>query len=292
MAQPAIVVDLIEHKERVMGNPQIEDGYVRIANELFDAILTSRLSGRQIKVLLAILRKTYGFNKKSDEIGLSQLSEMTNLARSHISVTIKELSAMNIIYLSGGHNARVISINKKYLSWVLPETASTVTEAVTVTEVETVTETVTEGITETVNKVLPKREPQKTGFKDSKKNSVYARETPAISGTVKQKAKAKPKPDELPVPDFGGEAMQKSWADFVAHRAGMKKPLTALSAAKNINILRDADAQGFCPVAMCDKAIASGWQGIFQPKLGDKRKGDPSEPIKTVGGMRVGKNWV
>lgn len=290
MAQPAIVVDLIEHKERVMGNPQIEDGYVRIANELFDAILTSRLSGRQIKVLLAILRKTYGFNKKSDEIGLSQLSEMTNLARSHISVTIKELSAMNIIYLSGGHNARVISINKKYLSWELPETASTVTETVTVTEEVTVTETVTESVTETVNRVLPKREPQKTGFKDSNKDSVYARENPAISGTVKQKEKAKP--DELPVPDFGGEAMQKSWADFVAHRAGMKKPLTALAAAKNINILREADAQGFCPVAMCDKAIASGWQGIFQPKLGDKRKGDPSEPIKTVGGMRVGKNWV
>lgn len=197
---------------------------------------------------------------------------------------------MNIIYLSGGHNARVISINKKYLSWELPETASTVTETVTVTEEVTVTETVTESVTETVNMVLPKREPQKTGFKDSKKDSVYARENPAISGTVKQKEKAKP--DELPVPDFGGEAMQKSWADFVAHRAGMKKPLTALAAAKNINILREADAQGFCPVAMCDKAIASGWQGIFQPKLGDKRKGDPSEPIKTVGGMRVGKNWV
>ena len=72
----------------------------------------------------------------------------------------------------------------------------------------------------------------------------------------------------------------------------MKKPLTALAAEKNLNTLRDADAQGFCPIAMCDKAIASGWQGIYQPKTGDKRKGDPAEPIKTVGGMRVGKNWV
>ena len=290
MAQPAIVVDLIEHKERVMGNPQIEDGYVRIANELFDAILMSRLSGRQIKVLLAILRKTYGFNKKSDEIGLSQLSEMTSLARSHISVTIKELAALNIIFLSGGHNARVISINKKYLTWNLPETSVGVTETVTVTELVTVAKTVTEGVTETVNKVLPKREPQKTGFKDIKKDSVYARENLELSGTEKQKEKSKSV--ELPVPDFGGEAMQKAWTDFVAHRAGMKKPLTALAAAKNLNTLRDADAQGFCPIAMCDKAIASGWQGIYQPKTGDKRKGDPAEPIKTVGGMRVGKNWV
>lgn len=290
MAQPAIVVDLIEHKERVMGNPQIEDGYVRIANELFDAILMSRLSGRQLKVLLAILRKTYGFNKKSDEIGLSQLRDMTNLDRSNISGTINELAAMNVIFVSGGHNARVISINKKYQTWKLKEEDLGVVKTTTVAETTTVVKTTTEGVVKTTNCGLSKQQPQKTGFKDSKKDSVYARENPAISGTVKQKEKAKP--DELPVPDFGGEAMQKSWADFVAHRAGMKKPLTALAAAKNINILREADAQGFCPVAMCDKAIASGWQGIFQPKLGDKRKGDPSEPIKTVGGMRVGKNWV
>ncbi len=290
MGLAATVVNISEHKEKAMGAPQLEDGYVRIANELLDAIIASGFSGRQLKVLFAVLRKTYGFNKKADEIGLSQIRDMTGLARSHVSTSINELVDMNVIKLREGNNARVISVNKNYLEWVLPKREQGVTKTVTVTDLVTVTETVTEGVTKTVNRVLPKREPQKTGFKDNKKDSVYAGENHELSGTVKQKEKAKSV--EMPVPDFGGEAMQKSWADFIAHRAGMKKPLTVLAATKNLSILRDADSQGFCPVAMCDKAIASGWQGIYQPKVGDKRKSDPADPIKTIGGMRVGKNWV
>ena len=49
-----------------MASPQIEDGYTKIANELLEAISKVNLSSYEFRVIMAIIRKTYGFNKKSD----------------------------------------------------------------------------------------------------------------------------------------------------------------------------------------------------------------------------------
>lgn len=46
----------------------IDDGYTRFANELLEAIASADLTARQLKVMLAYVRKTYGFNKKTDRI--------------------------------------------------------------------------------------------------------------------------------------------------------------------------------------------------------------------------------
>lgn len=124
MALAAKVVHLSEHKERHMGNPQTEDGYTRIANELLDAILLRDFSGRQIKVLMAIIRKTYGFNKKSDEIGLSQFRDITGIDSKHVSVVLHDLEQFNVIAVSHGDHARRISLNKNYKTWNVPEKAS------------------------------------------------------------------------------------------------------------------------------------------------------------------------
>lgn len=46
----------------------IDDGYTRIANELLEAVMAADLTARQLKVVLAVIRKTYGFGKKFDRI--------------------------------------------------------------------------------------------------------------------------------------------------------------------------------------------------------------------------------
>lgn len=114
----AIVVDINNNRPERMGSPQLEDGHVRIANELLDAILLFNFSGRQQKVLLAIIRKTYGYNKSEDEIGLTQFSKATGLENKHVSVVIGELEKMNVIFVSSGKYARLIKINKSYKQWV------------------------------------------------------------------------------------------------------------------------------------------------------------------------------
>ena len=152
---------------------QLEDGYTRFANELLEAMLTARLSSRQWAVLIALARKTYGFNKKEDDIGLSQLAELTGLAKSHVSVTVRELEERRIINRRQGKFGHVMGINKAHKTWVgIAKSATGVTESVTVTETVTggyrigtvgVTELVQGGVTESVTtKDNPTKDNQKT----------------------------------------------------------------------------------------------------------------------------------
>ena len=100
-------------------SPQLEDGYIRIANELFDAILEKLASYRHTKVVLAILRKTYGYQKKEDDITISQLAEMTGIHRNNVGAALKELEQMRVINpVRAGSHGLMIGINKRHAEWV------------------------------------------------------------------------------------------------------------------------------------------------------------------------------
>ena len=105
------------------GNPKVEDGYTKIANELLDAILLFDFSERQYKIVFAIIRKTYGYNKKQDDISLSQLSAITKIPNNHVSSIVSKLVEMNVIIKNKGKFANVLSINKAYDSWGVRNTS-------------------------------------------------------------------------------------------------------------------------------------------------------------------------
>lgn len=132
--------------------PQLEDGYTRIANELLDALVAARLSSRQWAVVMAVVRKTYGFNKKVDDIGLSQLSAMTGIAKPHVSVAVRQLEAMRIFTRTAGQFGHVLGLNKNHKAWVGVTETVTVTESVTGYQIGTkgVTKSVTPPVTESV----------------------------------------------------------------------------------------------------------------------------------------------
>ena len=65
-------------------SPQVEDGYTRISNELLGALVLADLTKQQWEVVMAVARKTYGFNKTTDDIALSQLAAMTVGDRSNL----------------------------------------------------------------------------------------------------------------------------------------------------------------------------------------------------------------
>ena len=78
-------------------NPQIEEGYTRIANEIIEALARYRISGEEWQVLMCLFRKTYGFQKKKDKISLSQFVIMTGLKRQNVFRALKKLSSKKII---------------------------------------------------------------------------------------------------------------------------------------------------------------------------------------------------
>ena len=100
-----------------MSSPQLEDGHVRIANELFDAVLRFPFSKRQQTIIWAVMRKTYGYRKKRDDISLSQLSQITGLDASNISKAINELAQMKVLSKQPGRYGQVLEVQKDFQLW-------------------------------------------------------------------------------------------------------------------------------------------------------------------------------
>lgn len=63
----------------------LENGYLRLANQIQDALCIVELSGREFRVLNAIIRLTYGWSKKSDRIANSLIADKTALKVKHVS---------------------------------------------------------------------------------------------------------------------------------------------------------------------------------------------------------------
>lgn len=95
----------------------LDDGYSRLSNTLLEAYSGADLTKRQFKVLLAILRKTYGWNKPMDRISDSQLSEITNLPVKRCNEAKLELVRMVVIKQQGG----MFGPNKNISEWLIPQ---------------------------------------------------------------------------------------------------------------------------------------------------------------------------
>lgn len=91
----------------------LDDGYTRIANELLEAVMAADLTARQLKVVLAVIRKTYGFGKKFDRITNTQIAMMTGIHHTHVCKAKNEMIAMNIIISNG----QTIGVNKVISEW-------------------------------------------------------------------------------------------------------------------------------------------------------------------------------
>lgn len=102
-----------------MVNPQKENGHVGIANEIWDALVKLRIPGEARQVLDAILRKTYGWNKKEDIISLKQFEKMTGIKRPNIIRARGKLLEMGIISVIQKDNSYDVSYRfiKDYEQW-------------------------------------------------------------------------------------------------------------------------------------------------------------------------------
>jgi len=104
-----------------MAKPQIEDGHSDIANELLEAIIKTHFSNAEHSIFWAIVRKTYGWHKKTDKISYSQFEEATGLNRRHVGPALKRLIYRNIIVCTNA-GERITSeygIQKDYEKWGL-----------------------------------------------------------------------------------------------------------------------------------------------------------------------------
>jgi len=91
-------------------------GYIRIANEIVEKLMMIGLTQREWAIVMAVVRKTYGWNKKEDRISYSQFEELTGIKSNHLSVGLKALIKRKIVL----KRDYLYSINTQCSEWEEP----------------------------------------------------------------------------------------------------------------------------------------------------------------------------
>lgn len=160
----------------------LDDGYTRLANELLEAVMCADLTARQLKVALAVIRKTYGFGKKLDRITNTQIAGMTGIHHTHVCTAKNEMIAMKIIISSGNQ----IGINKTVSDWN--------------TNISQLSETLAESVNKTLANIANDHSPSQLNTKETIQNKEKKTTPNPLTGVVESvKVKTK-KPKAQPVP--------------------------------------------------------------------------------------------
>ncbi|HHB8451004.1 replication protein [Klebsiella pneumoniae] len=228
----------------------LDDGFTRIANELLEAVMHAGLSQHQLLVFMAVMRKTYGFNKKSDWVSNEQLSELTGILPHKCSAAKSVLVKRGILTQTG----RVIGINKTVSEWSsLPVKG---TEKKPYLKKVTLPESGKKSLPESGNAYYPNQ--VNTKDKHTKDNKDNINNPPKSPRAVSFDALAVQLPDWLSA---------EIWSSWVAYRRDLKKPIKSQqTVTQAINLLDRCRLNGYSPEEIINQSIANGWQGLFEPK--------------------------
>ncbi|MEL1627573.1 replication protein [Klebsiella pneumoniae] len=228
----------------------LDDGFTRIANELLEAVMRAGLSQHQLLVFMAVMRKTYGFNKKSDWVSNEQLSELTGILPHKCSAAKSVLVKRGILTQTG----RVIGINKTVSEWSsLPVKG---TEKKPYLKKVTLPESGKKSLPESGNAYYPNQ--VNTKDKHTKDNKDNINNPPKSPRAVSFDALAVQLPDWLSA---------EIWSSWVAYRRDLKKPIKSQqTVTQAINLLDRCRLNGYSPEEIINQSIANGWQGLFEPK--------------------------
>ncbi|EHI2440685.1 TPA: replication protein [Salmonella enterica subsp. enterica serovar Typhimurium] len=263
MANTAEVINFpvpdVAHKEPRVAD--LDDGFTRIANEILEAVMHAGLSQHQLLVFMAVMRKTYGFNKKSDWVSNEQLSELTGILPHKCSSAKSALVKRGILTQTG----RVIGINKTVSEWSsLPVKG---TEKKPYLEKVNLPESGKKSLPESGNGYyLNQVNTKDTITKDSKDNSNKPPKPPrAVSFDA----------SSVQLPDWLSSIIWSSWVEY---RRDLKKPIKSQqTVTQAINLLDRCRLNGYTPEEIINRSIANGWQGLFEPDGQAKRSRDTDQ---------------
>lgn len=233
----------------------LDNGFLRLANQIQDALCKVELSGREFRVLNSIIRLTYGWSKKEDRITNSLIADTTDLSVKHSSEAVNNLAERQILTMRRIGQTRYIGINTDLEKWAYKKPVAAVT--------------------------IPEKRDTKTIPEKRDNHPRNQGEASLESGNTKDilpktdKNKLPPKspkgesskfdPLSVPVPDW---LNQQAWHEWVKYRQEAKKPIkTEMTVTKAFGVLKDCLDNGHDPVDVINASIANGYQGLFKPKF-------------------------
>jgi len=98
-----------------MANPQTENGYIRIANEIWDEVIRRDFSKRQKDILFFIWRLSYGCRKRAAFIPKLVYFELCGIGKNHIKEELIFLQQSKVLIWD--QEAKMFEVNKDYEQW-------------------------------------------------------------------------------------------------------------------------------------------------------------------------------
>jgi phage replication O-like protein O len=101
-------------------NPQKENGYTPIANEILEVLAKTPLNGTQRRIIDVIWRYTYGFNRKAHELSENFISKAIDCDRRQVRRELNLLIDYKIISVKKEatfKSSREVEFNKYYDNW-------------------------------------------------------------------------------------------------------------------------------------------------------------------------------
>ena len=163
----------------------LDDGYTRTANALMEAVMLSGLTQHQLLIVIAVWRKTYGYNKKMDWIGNEQFAALTGMAPTKCSTAKNELVRMGVLTQTG----RQVGMNKNISEWK--------------TKVNGIGKTFTESVKKTFTKAVNSDLPNQVNTKDNiQKKEIKDTPLPPNGGGDGQEKLERRKPERIDYESF------------------------------------------------------------------------------------------
>lgn len=231
-----------------MANPQTEDGFTKIANKLLEAIIFINLSGHEYKLLLFIIRQTYGYNKKTAKIPNSKMRKYSGLSKSRVSQIINKLEKSNIIIVENFQSGKTKEyfLNKDYDTWKGYHKNDTVHYSDTVHKSET----------KSITKM---------------KHGYHISET--TTNEPKYNSKEINKDISFLPKEFDCKNFKESFSEFRQHRKELKSTMTNGAEKLLIKKLQKlSDGNPKIAIQIIEKSILNGWKGIFELKKQSKSR--------------------
>lgn len=224
-------------------------GFTRMDNELYEALIAADLSGRELRVALAIHRLTIGFNTKTSRIAASVIAKLSGIHADNVSRIISELLRQRVIFRTGGSRS--------------PIGISPVSEWKIDAQNDDKSNLIKSGETVVFDR---SRLSKTTDYKDSKDNISSSEDiniTPAkVSKTVSEKPKRQSFGIKNLLADNPHNASEQVLTDYIAFRKSKRAAITATVWGAVNSELSKLSTYGIDADKALTEAMLAGWQGF------------------------------
>lgn len=250
----------------------LDNGYTRIANEILEALARLDLSGREFRVAITVMRKTYGFQKKIDWIGREQISAITEISSENVSRMVTMLVAKKVLLQEGSGNVKKLGINTNIREWNRVEN-----DTIDVSKRHDLKPTI---VSETTAALVESDTPRV----ENDTVSCRIRQTQKKKETITKETITKDIYAPFDFSTWPEKPSEQIWVDWKSHRKGKRAAINQTVINRMGGELTKAFAMGYSVDHCLSEQQEAGWQGFkLEWMLGrNNSRGPPGKSSETI----------